>query len=87
MRRVPVAVPESISRTSVGTNYARTEVAAGDGGGEEPILLLHGFDSSLLEFRRLLPQLEERGAEAYAMDVLGWGFTEISGVFSFGAGL
>lgn len=36
-----------------------------------PIVMLHGFDSSSLEFRRLLPKLEAAGAEAYAVDVLG----------------
>lgn len=48
--------------------------------------MLHGFDSSLLEFRRLLPKLEDLGAEVYAVDVLGWGFTQLAGVSSFGAG-
>ncbi|MGL5082689.1 MAG: alpha/beta fold hydrolase [Microcoleaceae cyanobacterium] len=40
-----------------------------------PILLLHGFDSSLLEFRRLFPLL---GAvhETWAVDLWGFGFTE-----------
>ena len=33
--------------------------------------MLHGFDSSSLEFRRLLPKLEAGGAEVYALDVLG----------------
>lgn len=40
-----------------------------------PILLLHGFDSSLLEFRRLLPLLAHRH-ETWAIDLLGSGFTE-----------
>lgn len=38
--------------------------------------MLHGFDSSCLEYRRLLPILEARGAEAWAIDMLGWGFTQ-----------
>ncbi len=40
-----------------------------------PILLLHGFDSSLLEFRRLLPLLAE-SHEAWAIDLFGSGFTD-----------
>lgn len=40
-----------------------------------PILLLHGFDSSLLEFRRLFPLLANR-QETWAVDLLGAGFTE-----------
>lgn len=40
-----------------------------------PILLLHGFDSSLLEFRRLLPLLTTHH-QVWAIDLLGSGFTE-----------
>jgi pimeloyl-ACP methyl ester carboxylesterase len=39
-----------------------------------PLLLLHGFDSSLLEFRRLLPLLTNQ--EIWAIDLFGAGFTE-----------
>ncbi|MCM1982554.1 alpha/beta hydrolase [Lyngbya confervoides] len=39
-----------------------------------PIVLLHGFDSSVLEFRRLLPQLQDHSC--YALDMLGFGFTD-----------
>ena len=38
-----------------------------------PVLLLHGFDSSLFEFRRLVPLLADR-AQVWAMDLLGFGF-------------
>jgi pimeloyl-ACP methyl ester carboxylesterase len=38
-----------------------------------PIVLLHGFDSSVLEFRRLLPLLS---TEVWAVDLLGFGFTD-----------
>ncbi|MEL7035515.1 MAG: alpha/beta hydrolase [Cyanobacteria bacterium J06592_8] len=40
-----------------------------------PILLLHGFDSSVIEFRRLFPQLMGEN-ETWAVDLLGFGFTE-----------
>ena len=47
--------------------------------GDKPVLvLLHGFDSSCLEFRRLFPLLEA-DFEVYALDVLGWGFTDSRG--------
>ena len=39
------------------------------------ILLLHGFDSSLLEFRSLIPLLASEH-ETWAVDLLGFGFTE-----------
>lgn len=42
---------------------------------EPPILLLHGFDSSLLEFRRLLPKLAH-SHQTWAMDLFGFGLTE-----------
>lgn len=40
-----------------------------------PILLLHGFESSLLEFRLLIPLLAAN-IETWAVDLLGFGFTE-----------
>ncbi len=40
-----------------------------------PILLLHGFDSSLLEFRRLFPLLAVQRS-TWAVDLLGFGFTD-----------
>ena len=47
--------------------------------GEEkpPVLLLHGVDSSLLEYRRLFPILSLSHA-TWAIDLLGFGFTERS---------
>jgi pimeloyl-ACP methyl ester carboxylesterase len=45
------------------------------GTGATPIVLLHGFDSSLLEFRRLFPLLAEHH-RVYAIDLLGFGFTQ-----------
>jgi len=40
-----------------------------------PILLLHGFDSSLLEFRRLIPKLAT-SRQTWALDLFGFGLTE-----------
>lgn len=42
---------------------------------QAPILLLHGFDSSLFEFRRLLPKLASQ-RQTWAMDLFGFGLTE-----------
>jgi pimeloyl-ACP methyl ester carboxylesterase len=50
-----------------------------------PLLLLHGFDSSGLEFRRLGPELASQGIDAYAVDILGWGFTQLADVSNFSA--
>lgn len=42
---------------------------------QAPILLLHGFDSSLFEFRRLIPRLAPT-YQTWAMDLFGFGLTE-----------
>ena len=51
------------------TTYALSGV------GLAPLLLLHGFDSSLLEFRRLLPALALH-RQTWALDLLGFGFSD-----------
>ncbi|XP_021672925.2 alpha/beta hydrolase domain-containing protein VTE7 isoform X2 [Hevea brasiliensis] len=43
-----------------------------------PVVLLHCFDSSCLEWRCSYPLLEEAGLEAWAVDVLGWGFSDLA---------
>ena len=40
----------------------------------EPLLLLHGFDSSFLEYRRLAPLLRER-FQLFIPDLFGFGFS------------
>ncbi|XP_048327251.2 alpha/beta hydrolase domain-containing protein VTE7 isoform X2 [Ziziphus jujuba] len=42
-----------------------------------PVVLLHCFDSSCLEWRCAYPLLEEAGLEAWAVDILGWGFSDL----------
>lgn len=85
LQKAPVTVsPQYCKEGKVMTNYARYS------SGEKsdittPILLVHGFDSWCVEYRRLLPALQANNAEAYAMDVLGWGFTERRGVSDFGS--
>ncbi|KAF1869276.1 hypothetical protein Lal_00020953 [Lupinus albus] len=46
-------------------------------GKETPVVLLHGFDSSCLEWRYAYPLLEESGFETWAIDILGWGFSNL----------
>ena len=62
-------IPTPLSKEDIATTY----VSQGSGG--TPILLIHGFDSSLLEFRRLLPILAAQQS-TYALDLLGFGFTQ-----------
>ncbi|MGF1480707.1 MAG: alpha/beta fold hydrolase [Cyanophyceae cyanobacterium] len=65
LQRQPIPTPYQ----PVDTAYIREENNA------PPILLLHGFDSSVLEFRRLVPLLSSQH-ETWAIDLLGFGFTE-----------
>jgi pimeloyl-ACP methyl ester carboxylesterase len=73
-----IALAQSIQSQAIATPLANqpintTYVHQGSGG--VPILLIHGFDSSVLEFRRLLPLLAAEN-ETWAVDLLGFGFTE-----------
>jgi pimeloyl-ACP methyl ester carboxylesterase len=63
------AITTSLNQQPIATTYAR------QGSGNTPILLIHGFDSSVFEYRRLLPLLAEKN-ETWAVDLLGFGFTE-----------
>ena len=59
----------SLTTKAINTAYIK------QGSGGVPILLLHGFDSSLLEFRRLIPLLAAQ-QEVWAVDLLGFGFSD-----------
>lgn len=68
-----VAVTLPTCSTAITTPYVRAGVGA------PPLLLLHGFDSSLLEFRRLLPHLASQ-TETWLVDLLGFGFSDRTAV-------
>ena len=51
-----------------------------------PVVLVPSFDSSVLEFRRLMPLLEAR-RRTWAIDLVGWGFTDVSFVANSEAAL
>jgi pimeloyl-ACP methyl ester carboxylesterase len=73
-----IALAQAISRKDILTTLLPSPIATAyvhQGYGGTPILLLPGFDSSVLEFRRLLPQLA-RQQQTWAIDLLGFGFTE-----------
>ena len=53
-------------------NFSKFPVVIGGAG--EPILLLHGFDSSFLEFRRIYPILKKK-FQIIIPDLFGFGFT------------
>jgi pimeloyl-ACP methyl ester carboxylesterase len=64
-----VEIPTSLISTPIPTSYVHQGV---DG---IPIVFLHGFDSSLLEFRRIMPIVAPQQS-VWAIDLLGFGFTE-----------
>jgi pimeloyl-ACP methyl ester carboxylesterase len=87
MSRVQVPVRTSIHPSgTVGISYSQWEAKVSPFRRQPPVVvLLHGFDSSNLEFRRLGSRLAERGIETYAADLLGWGYTQLDGVVDFSA--
>ncbi len=73
-----INMARQIQRQEIQTGFCADAIATtylNQGTGDVPILLLHGFDSSLLEFRRLFPLLAEQ-QETWALDLLGFGFTD-----------
>jgi pimeloyl-ACP methyl ester carboxylesterase len=67
IKQAPLDVP--FSATAIKTTYVQ------QGEGELPLVLLHGFDSSLMEFRRLFPKVSPV-AETWAVDFFGFGLTD-----------
>jgi len=73
-----IALAQAIQQQAIATPLCTEAIATTyvhQGSGGTPILLLHGFDSSVLEFRRLLPLLAAAN-ETWAVDLLGFGFTD-----------
>lgn len=75
--RKPITVPDFRTvntSTTIPTAVVTPDQAARTTASSTPLLLLHGFDSSLLEFRHLIPYLLPHWP-VYALDLLGFGFT------------
>ena len=70
-----VAIAQQIQWADVTLPFATVATSYVCQGAGTPVLLLHGFDSSLFEFRRLVPLLAEH-AQVWAMDLLGFGFCD-----------
>ena len=77
---MPITLPGSLATAPVDATFIRTSTATGTVA--PPVVLLHSFDSSCLEFRRVLPLLDDLNIEAWALDILGWGFIETGAVDS-----
>ncbi len=73
-----IALAQNIKQIDLSTSLSDRSIITSylcQGNGGIPILLIHGFDSSVFEFRRLLPKLSPE-CETWAVDILGFGFTE-----------
>ena len=80
-----IALARSIQRTSIVTSLSSQAIPTAyvqSGRDNLPVLLLHGFDSSLLEYRHIYP-LFVANRETWALDLLGFGFTERRLNFSY----
>ncbi|MFM2304433.1 MAG: hypothetical protein RLZZ135_1845 [Cyanobacteriota bacterium] len=66
IQRVEIMTP--LLDRAIPTSYT----CQGEGG--IPIVFLHGFDSSIFEFRRIIPIIAAKQA-VWAIDLLGFGFT------------
>ncbi|MBF2025687.1 MAG: alpha/beta fold hydrolase [Oscillatoriales cyanobacterium C42_A2020_001] len=61
-------IPTPLSSNAIATAFVKQGIGS-------PILLMHGFDSSVLEFRRLQPLLADHHT-VWNVDLLGFGFTD-----------
>ena len=87
MKRIKVPVSQSIHPDGeVGISYTYWPKSSSTSKtNRSPVILVHGFDSSNLEFRRLGSRLASRGIDTYAVDLLGWGYTQLDHVLDFSA--
>ncbi|MEO1403950.1 MAG: alpha/beta fold hydrolase [Cyanobacteria bacterium J06635_1] len=82
-----VALAEAIRFAEIETPLAAQPIPTSyvcQGSGP-PLLLIHGFDSSLFEFRRLVPRLAEQ-FQVWVVDLLGFGFTDRRVVSTYSPG-
>ena len=73
-----IALAKEIKLASIETPLSQDKITTTyvhQGKGGTPILFVHGFDSSLLEFRRLIPLLAAKRS-IWAVDLLGFGFSQ-----------
>ena len=79
LRRVSVQVGgRTVQTAHVPPERGAAPAARAASAAAPPLVLIHGFDSSVFEFRRFLPELRASGLEAWALDVYGCGFTEFA---------
>ena len=82
LRSRKLTLPADVALAPVEVSFLSTGIEPQEG--VPPIVLLHSFDSSCLEFRRVMPLLAKQNLEAYALDMLGWGFCDTRDCTSIG---
>eukprot|EP00527_Entomoneis_sp_CCMP2396_P004070 CAMPEP_0198152844 /NCGR_PEP_ID=MMETSP1443-20131203/61510_1 /TAXON_ID=186043 /ORGANISM="Entomoneis sp., Strain CCMP2396" /LENGTH=379 /DNA_ID=CAMNT_0043818977 /DNA_START=141 /DNA_END=1280 /DNA_ORIENTATION=+ len=86
MQLLPVDVASTIHKEEkVNISFVHWAADKEQKKSDVPLILVHGFDSSCLEYRRLGSRLADEGVDTYAVDLLGWGFTQLDGVETFSA--
>ena len=75
-----IFLAQSIQRVKIATSLSSRDIQTayirfGKAKSNSPLLLLHGFDSSLLEYRHICSLLAAH-RETWALDLLGFGFTD-----------
>ena len=69
-----VKISNDVNWLKLNEKWNSSEFPVVMGGTGQPILFLHGFDSSFLEFRRIYPFLKNK-FQLIIPDLLGFGFT------------
>ncbi|MGB3494191.1 MAG: alpha/beta hydrolase [Elainellaceae cyanobacterium] len=73
-----IALAQQIQQRAIATPLSAHPIDTAyvhQGEGTSPVLMVHGFDSSVMEYRRLLPQMAQH-YDTWAIDLLGFGFTQ-----------
>lgn len=72
-----IALSKQIQHQPIATPLGSTPIATAfvQQGSGSPLMLVHGFDSSVFEFRRLQPVLAQHFS-TWNVDLLGFGFTD-----------
>ncbi|KAF5748928.1 monoacylglycerol lipase ABHD6 [Tripterygium wilfordii] len=73
IERLPVQMQSGYSGSCIMSSCVKPLIRSKS----NPVVLLHCFDSSCLEWRCAYPLLEQLGLEAWAVDILGWGFNDL----------
>jgi pimeloyl-ACP methyl ester carboxylesterase len=84
MMRDAVCTPVKTTLLDSAIETVHVRGGAGVPGVDAAVILLHGFDSNCLEYRRLRAAFADAPLVCYFVDILGWGFTAKPPGISYG---